>query len=174
MASSWVLRIWEAYNVSFSSVVHQLPGVRDRRSRAFWGLIRTTLSTRLRLTLLLRLLLSSGYGSSITSRLAIGRTAIETPCYTRASQYEITDMEKTTCAYRMGWSRLQLNLLGKAAKNPTVWDRKKDAGRHEPEYVPVSVHTVTTAAYRLLCEGHVRAAHGIHILPDLIPYSGMD
>jgi len=60
-----------------------------------------------------------------------------------------------------------------AAENPNRWDRKKDAGSHELERVPVSTHTATTAAYRLLWQGHVRAAHGIRILPDLIPYLGM-
>jgi hypothetical protein len=53
-------------------------------------------------------------------------------------------------------------------------NRKKDAGRHEPERVPVSVHTAATTAYRLLWQGHVHAAHGIHILPDLISYPGMN
>jgi|GEM_PF-4604521 len=47
-------------------------------------------------------------------------------------------------------------------------DRKKKAGSHEPERVPGSAHTATTTAYRLLCPGHVRAAHGIRILPDWI------
>jgi hypothetical protein len=48
--------------------------------------------------LLLRLLLSYGYGSSIPSLLAVGRKSIESPCHSRASQYETIGMEKTTHA----------------------------------------------------------------------------
>ena len=59
--------------------------------------------------------------------------------------------EKRRAHEEWGGVSCRLNLSDReAAENPTMWDRKKDTGRHEPERVPVSAHTATIAAYRLL------------------------